>query len=340
MNGPFLNTPQRYSKTRAASDRLVQHMHRFLDNVPHTMVATVVDTSFHLTQGYVLATTQSGLIHVIGVPYGTVTKQMRILVRRMMIGTNQNYVYDGQAPALSTTGSSGSLFLADVSVTAPTSALASVTSVPTDSGFATATGYYWHCFFYVPAKLTQTSTIFQMTQTTSPNLSLTLELLPTGFLRFRSNDGHGYITTDTVSAHNMHWVVIVPGQVGQELLVDTLSFYTGIQSSGDDPSFTGGGTSSSQYTLSVASNNDGSQPMPLGGWVSKIGYGLADTSTTAALSSIIPSADSDIAVGAGTHLLYLCNDTPESATAANTAPGSVAALSVSAPLHVAALGPY
>lgn len=336
---PFLPTPSTYPKTRNAASRVVKGLIDLQSRGPRTIVGTVVDTTFHISQGYVLCTTQNGVVQVYGAPYGKIVPGMRLFIRQLgSIATNRSFIYDGEARALSTMGQSGSLMVKDMLAANPITAPVSVSGVPTDGSTATAVGYYWHCFFYLSMLPNGNATIFQMRQTASPNLTLTLQMQPSGLLQFISSDGHGYVTTQPVAPHVPHWIAIIPGISGQEMLIDTLSLYTGIASPTDDPSFTGGG--SATYTLAVGSNYDGSQLLPIGSWVSKIGYGLTNVSQTAQISSVIPEQDSDITTVSGSHVLYLCGDGEESATAANSVVGGAGSLSIVSPFHMSALGPY
>lgn len=343
----FTNHPQRFPKAQAQAARFVQSLQEMMKKGPRSLVATVVDTSFHATQGYVLATTEMGIVHVSAVPIGSVVPQMRIYVRQQgSQGTNRRFLFDGYAPTLSSQNATGSLLYLTPTPGGAGQVLATTTaSVATASSLTTSTGYFWCLFFYMPQLPSTMVTLLSM-WAGSVSQAIALEMLPTGQLRFRStNDGHGYITTNPVAPHAIHWVQIQPGlPVGQEFQVDGIANYTGLLSSSDDPTFGGGGAN---YTLLVLSDPSGNTPCPLGTWISRIGFGSSFSGGVVALPTSVPTDDSQLpALNASatqqTTALYLCNDTPGSATAANSAPaGAASALSLtSAYATVNALGPY
>lgn len=304
---PFSSLPQKYPKAQRAAAQVASHIHEMMKRGPRSLLATVIDTSYHATMGYVSATTQLGVVQVHGVPYGSVVPQMRIFVRQIgPHSTTRQFLFDGYAPALSRRGlASQSLCYIQPSGLASTQALLSTSSVPTTASLTSGiVGYYWHLFFYLPQVPATRVTIFQMSVTAGgPNL-LTLEYLPNGYMLFRSaENNHGYTTTRTVPAHQMHWVVLQPGLggsgSGREWYIDGQSYAAGINSSSDEPYFNGNGAT---YTVSYLSNTDGSQLCPLGSWIAKFGYGsnapsgtpqqLLNSDTGLALATSTPTDES------------------------------------------------
>jgi hypothetical protein len=349
--GPFSSHPQQFPRTQNKAAQLVAQMHRLIQKGPRTLVATVIDTSFQASMGYVLATTQLGVVQVYAVPYGTVVPQMRLFVRQVgPAATNRHFVFDGFAPALSARSlSSGSLLYTTTtgdSTTVP--AQTSVGGIPSATGLSTAVGYYWHCFFYLPG-LPQAArvTLFSMANAGATN-TITLEYLSTGQLVLRSvENNHGYITSGPVSPHSIHWLVCQPGLGASEFLIDGQAAYGGIQGPGDAPYFWGNGAT---YTGSFLSTPAGTQTPPLGTWLSKFGYGYsyASGSLVALAAGLVPpTSDSgvpnlNIATTQKTQNLYLCLDTPGSGSLANMATagtGSAVTLAT-AYASLVAPGPY
>lgn len=315
-------------------------------------MATVLDTSFHLTQGYVSCTTEMGLIRVYAVPYGQVVPQMAIFVRQSgPHATHRAYVFDGFAPALSTLGpTSGQIMYTNLHPTGGGTVLAQTSfpgGYPSVVGLAGGLGYYWHFYLYLPALPTTRVTLFQMASTSgTPTNMPTCELLPSGFLQVRSiEDGHTLMSSAPVAPHAKHWIVIQPN-VGnaQAIVVDNVPSVI----LGDTFTFTGNGVT---YSTSFLSNLDGTQLVPLGTWISKIGYGASFTGGAVVPLSIgtgdYPTGDSQIPnlnSGASLDTLnrYLCTDTPGSATLANSAlatTGSNLTLTT-AYANLLATGPY
>src|ERR1700738_1155175 len=107
---PFHNSPQRYNQTRQMASQVTQSLVSFMAKGPRTLVATVVDTSFHLTKQYVTATTQLGVVSVVGVPLGTVIPGMRLYCRQVggMSGA-KSFVFDGYASSVASLGPNGSM---------------------------------------------------------------------------------------------------------------------------------------------------------------------------------------------------------------------------------------
>lgn len=346
--GIFTTHPQKYPRAMQQAAILATHMHTLVRRGPHTLVATVVDPSYQITQGYVLATTEQGIVRVYGVPYGSVCQNMRIYVRQQGgQATNRAYVYDGAAPALSSLSSTGSILYGTLDPSASPIVLATTTSsIPTTASLSSATGYYWHCFFYLAALPTSQAVLLAM-WTGSTSSQILLALRPSGQLSFASSDGHGYLTNNIVAPHQVHWVQIQPGLSGAELLVDGIANYRGLLSMGDEPTFAGAGAS---YTLTLLTDGNGAGLCPLGSWVSKVGFGASYTGgSVVALSTgtTIPANDDqvpsfNVSSTKQTSALYLCNDTPGATSAANTAPsGSASALTLTAACtSISVLGPY
>ena len=305
---------------------------------PRTLVATVVDTSFHLSQGYVTATTELGLVRVSSVPYGTVVPQMRILVRQAgPHRTNRDYIFDGYAPALSQLGGTSGMVMptmatGNVGVVTVQSASGAIPTLSTLSG---STGYYWHCFFYFPQLPTSDAvTLLAMTNSGHTN-TVVVEYWPSGVLEIRSlADNKGYITNGPVAPHVPHWLLVQPGLGGgQDVLLDGIpSLYQPIHT-GDTPTFLAGGT---HYTLILFTSYDGSGACPVGTWVSKLGFGLSYDAvghTPLPLSvggeGGIPEADTDLpnmalSSSQQTVVFYLCGDSsPQGPTLLNSALGSL-----------------
>jgi hypothetical protein len=138
----------------------------------------------------------------------------------------------------------------------------------------------------------------------------------------------------------MHWIVIQPGiGNGQDLMIDGVSgLYTGLQSSSDVPTMTGAGAT---YQMSVCSHMNGTHLLPVGSWISKIGFGTTGGSALAA-SSILPGSDSDLpSLASQTAVLFLCEDAQGSTSLVNSAPGSVTGpMMLTSPLTLAISGPY
>jgi hypothetical protein len=347
---PFINHPQRFPKATAAAALLVNDLHQMTKKGPRTMVATVVDTSFHTTQGYVLATTELGIVPVYGVPIGTVVPQMRILARQQGgQSTARAFVFDSYAPTTSSQNSTGSVLY--TSPIHQNAIMATTTNtLATPSGLVGPAGYYWHAFLYLPQLPPAGSyyTLFSM-NSNAPASAVCLDLLPSGLLRFWSiADGHGYITNTPVPPHAIHWVQIVSGLgAGLEFTVDGINTYTGLLSSTDAPTFAGNGAT---YTLTALTDSAGNNPCPLGAWISRLGFGSSFNGTNVVAlpnGTSVPTSDEEIpvfnvSVTQMTEALYLCNDTPGSSICANSAPaGSASAIALTAPyLTVSALGPY
>jgi hypothetical protein len=339
---PFHNSPQRFSKSHQKATEATQAIVGLMQKGSRTILGTVADTTFHLTQGYVTATTQLGVVQVSGVPLGTVLSGMRVYCRRMgTTATNQHYIFDGYASTISSLGSNGSLLIGSGGPSL-SSGCATVTGVT--SGLIGPNGYYWHCFFSLPSIPTGTVTLFQFSQTSALGTTLSLQLTAGCILQFVSNDGHGYQSTLPIIPHVLHWVVIQPGYAGAALLVDGISAYTGIIGSGDAPTFAGG---TNTYTITLGSQYTGSQCVPIGSWLSKFGYGTSTRLFPVIVPSgtPLPAYDTDLvnanAGGIVTNALYLFEDTPGSATARNSAAsGSAGTLAVSTPASISMAGPY
>lgn len=314
------------------------------------MVGQVVDTNYHITQGYATVTTQLGVVNVYGIPYGSVVPGMRVLCRQMGgAATNRAFVFDGHAPNLSALGNLGS-FAYTKPVISLTSGLAqtSATGVPTTSAVVSSIGYFWFFFFYLPSVPASTATIWQMTANTGGNI-LTCEYLPTGIMRIRSQDNHGYVTTSPVSPHNLHWVIVQPGLSPNEILVDMVPNYTGMASPSDKFNFSGNNIA---YRLSLLSNSDGTALCPLGSWISKFGFGTAVYGSNAVPLQAIgsglsssPLADLELPTSTTQSfvtLLYqlLCTDASGSTTLANSAAGAGTAATISTGGTVLTQGPY
>jgi len=345
----FISHAQRYPKSMAMAAGVAQALHTVMKKGPRTLIATVVSTAFHMTQGYVTATTENGVIQVYGVPMGTVVPQMRIMVRQQGgQATNRAYIFDAYAPVLASLASTGSLLYTSPTPTTGGQVLATSTAtVASATGMSSSTGYYWHCFIYLPQLPTSVATILTM-WTSSVGTALSLEQLPDGRLRFRSiNDGHGYVTTGPVAPHKIHWLQLQPGLAGLEFLVDGVASYTGLLSGSDEPTFAG---NAANYTLLTLTDPSGNAPCPLGTWISRIGFGMSYSSpNVVALSTglTVPASDSQVpsfntSATQKTSALYLCTDTPGTQSAANSAPGSSAsALTLTGPYcTVNILGPY
>jgi len=313
------------------------------------MVGIIVDASYHTIQGYVTCTTQLGIVSVYGVPYGSVVAGMRIFVRQMGgQATNQAFVYDGMAPNVSSMGSSGSLVYSSPLPGPLTTSLAQTgtTDVPSVSGMASAVGYFWHCFFYLPTLPTTVVTLFQMSAATG-GTTLALEYLATGQLRMRSGTGHGYLTSGPIAPHSIHYIQIQPGIAGSELLIDGVASYGSLIGSGDIVTFAGSGMT---YQLSLLANRDGSQMCPIGSWISKFGYGTSGTSSSPLLlPDSLPEQDSDLPTSTSASsitALYalLCEDSVGTGVLVNSATSGgatgVGATIVSPPATIAITGPY
>lgn len=351
----FKNYPQKFPKAQQTARKTADLLIKSMRKGPQSQVAEVVDTSFHLSQGYVLCTTNHGIIRVVGVPYGSVIAHMRLFVRQ--IGshqTNQSYIFDGFAPNVSTLGTHGSVLVQGISPTSPISGVLQSGSggIPSSSLLAGAIGYYWHLFFYLPQLPTSVVTLFQMIQTSSGGAggigsTLQLDYLPSGQLQLRSSDNQGYITQGSVPPHRVHWVLIQPGNTGNELLVDGVSAYTGLASPTSEPTFSGQGAT---YTLSYLSTTSGTQIPPLGSFVAKMGYGCNSQggSILPLFVDDVPVADSELPLfGVGptqqTFILYLCEDIPGSTLLANTVVGATSTTALTLNPLVASLqvsGPY
>ncbi|MFL5628424.1 MAG: hypothetical protein ACJ788_22825 [Ktedonobacteraceae bacterium] len=339
---PFRSYPQAYPKARASASRLVQHLVDMQRKGPRSIPATIVDTSFHVSAGYVLATTQRGIVQVFSVPYGSVVPQMRIFVRQIgATSTNQAYIFDGFAPNISALGTAGSVVISSPFVTVAAAMSTPVNSVPAVTALTSSTGYYWHFFVYLPALPTSTVTLFYMVSGTNV-LKLTYQ--SDGNMRFTSQDGHGYITTTPIAPHQPHWIQIQPSTGSStDFLVDGVATYTGLIGGSDVPTFNGG---SNLYTSFFLSNNDGSASCPVGTWISKIGYGASYSGAVIPLPNVVPAQDSDIvnlniSTTQKTLALYLCEDTPGGTTLANSAAGGSASITLtSPPLTLLSNGPY
>lgn len=333
---PFHQSPQQFNKSHRKATEVVQNLVSLIQKGPRTLVGTIADISFHASMGYVLCQAQSGVVQVYGVPTGSVIAGMRIFYRQMGgMSTNKQFVYDGPASALSSMGSQGSLILQSLPMGPVTSALASLSGVPSSTGLIGPTGYYWHCFFCVSALPLTPVTLFQMAQDGNTATFVALELLPSGLLQFRSQDGHGYITQQPIVPQTMHWVVIQPGLSGAEFVIDDLTAYQGL-AAGSEPTFAGNGLT---YTLSLLSNGNGTHMVPLGSWVSKVGYGLTNSTL---LTTTFPEDDSELPLlNPGTLALFLCEDTPGTSTMINSAPGTpVGPMLLSSPATLIQAGPY
>lgn len=339
---PFRSYPQAYPKARASASRLVQHLVDMQRKGPRSMPATVVDTSFHVSAGYVLATTQRGIVQVFSVPYGQVVPQMRIFVRQIgTTSTTQAYIFDGFAPNISALGTAGSVIISSPFVTVAVAMYTPTNSVTAVTSLTSSTGYYWHFFVYLPALPASTVTLFYMVSGTN---ILTLTYQSDGNMKFMSQDSHGYITTTPVPPHQPHWIQIQPGTGNStDFLVDGIAAYTGLVGGSDVPTFNGG---SNIYNCYFLSNNDGSASCPVGAWISKIGYGASYSGSVQVLPNVVPAQDSDIpnlniSTTQKTFYLYLCTDTPGTTALANSAAGGGSAITlISPPLTLLSNGPY
>lgn len=348
--GPFHTYASKYPKSKRKASDVASQMVELMKKGPRTMVATVVDMSFHASQGYIVANTELGVVNVYGVPYGSVVPGMRIFCRQMGgQSTLRAFVFDGMAPNLSGAGYSGSFgYTSTVASLSTGLAITSSTGVPTSSSYSSIYPYFFYWFFYIPQLPTSTVMLWQMTCATDAT-TLAAEYLPTGQLRVRSGDGHGFISTSPVSPHNIHWIVMQAGGPLGSLLIDQVQWqYTGINGSNDNPNFTGGGAA---YQLSLLSNRDGTQLCPLGSWISRWGYGTAYNSAgSVALQTLgtgvagKPTADSELPTAQSQQdvsLLYqlLCNDGPGSSTLANSS-GSGGSANIAIGGTAQNLGPY
>jgi hypothetical protein len=342
--GIFRGHPQKYPKAMAAASGMAGRLHTMVRLSSRSLIATVVDTNFHTTQGYVLCTTEQGLVHVYGAPMGTLIPQMRIYARiQGGSATNRAYLFDGYAPSLSSLSQSGSILYKGPATSSGVFGQTTA-SIPTSSSLSSSTGYYWHCFFYLSQLPSSTVILFAMWTGGLTANAVALELNSQGQLLFRSiNDNHGYVSSVTVAPHHLHYVQIQPGYTSNEMLIDGQATYTTTTSV---PTFAGGGAS---YQLSVLSDSSGAGTCPMGSWISKIGFGTSYTSgVVQPLSGGVPASDAQIPTfnvssTQQTTALYLCNDAAGSVTAANTAPvGSASAITLtsSSVAGVSALGPY
>jgi hypothetical protein len=313
-----------------------------MQKASRSMVGTVVDTSFHLTQGYATCTTELGIVQVAGIPLGTVIPGMRVYCRRLgTMSSNRTYLFDGYAGTLSSLGPNGSLLIAASS--SLSSGCATVSTVPAASGISSSSGYYWHGFFYLPSVPTSTVTLLQFAQTGSLTTTFTVQMTTACLLQVISSDGHGYVTTTAIAPHQLHWFLIQPGYSGSALLIDGIAAYTYLSGT-SDPTFAG---NTNTYSVSLGANVNGTQLLPIGSWLSKVGYGASSSQFSATLPSLstVPAYDTDLvnanAGGIVTKLLYLFEDTPGSATAVNSASGwGSGTLAVSSPAQIVQAGPY
>lgn len=344
QQGVFRGHPQKYPKAMAAASGMASRLHTMMQRSSRSLVATVVDTSFHTTQGYVLCTTEQGLCHVYSVPYGTVVPQMRIYARiQGGSATNRAYLFDGYAPTLSSQSQSGSILYSGPATSSGVFG-ETTASIPTSSTLASSVGYYWHCFFYLPQLPASTIILFAMWTGGLTADAVALELNSQGQILFRSlNDNHGYVSTAPVAPHLIHYVQIQPGYTSHEMLIDGQANYSTLTT---HPTFAGAGAS---YQLSVLSDSAGGGTCPMGSWISKIGFGSSYASSTVQpLPGGVPASDAqipsfDVSSTQQTTALYLCNDTVGSLSAANSAPvGGASALTLtsSSVAGVSALGPY
>lgn len=348
--GPFISHPQKYPKARKKASDVANQIEQLMNNGPRTLVATIVDVSFHTSQGYVVGTTQIGaFVNILGVPYGSVVPGMRVFCRQ--IGgksTLRSFVYDGMAPNISGAGFAGSFgYTSPIGSLATGLAMTGSTGVPTVSNLGPF-GYFFFWFMYLPQIPASTVTLWQMTAASGGNI-LNCEYLTNGNLQIRSQDNHGYITLSPISAHNVHFCILQPGVTGQELLIDNVANYTGLASPADDPAFTGAGIS---YQLSLLSSSDGTGLCPLGSWISKWSFGENwNGSYAVALQSLgtglggVPSADTELPTASpqvDITCLYqlLCEDAPGSSTLANSAAGAGTAATIATGGSVMAQGPY
>lgn len=334
--GAFHSYPEKFPNTRRKAAQFVQHVHAITKKGPRTLVGKIVDTSFFHSQGYVTVTTELGVVSVYGVPYGSVVAGMRIFVRQMGgHATNQVFVYDGQAPNLSGLGmSSGSVAITTSLIgtgTTPTNANSLVSS-----SLAGSAGYYWHCFFYLPALPATSVTLWQMSDVTGTN-TVSLDYLPSGRLYFWSpTNGSGYVSSQIVTPHQVHWFLSQPGISGMKLMIDGVSLSSVV----GDITFTG---TSHTYLIDLLSDHSGNNPCAPGTWISKIGWGTSVTgSTPVALSTSIPQSDSDLPSTGGTtttKLLLLCGDSIGGSAITNSATAGSVPINT-AYVTVLATGPY
>lgn len=351
-HGPFKSYPQKYPRASVHASRAAQALKRLVQQAPHSQVAIVVDPSFHVSQGYVLCQIHSAIVRVYSVPYGSVVNGMRLYARQIgALKTNQSYIFDGYAPNLSGLGTNGSVL---VTANPPTGtqvcSSGGATATNTVASLSSATGYYWHCFFYLPVLPPTVVTLFQFAQVGGSNMVM-LEYLPSGYLQFRSQDNHGYITNTIVPPHNAHWVSVQPSNgTSAEFLVDGVENYSGLAGVGDDPTFTGGLAQSYPYALSYLSDTTGAGQAPLGSWISKMGFGMSYASGVVPLLATgvtIPAYDSDIPnLNTGTtqktQNLYLCEDALGSTGLFNSGQqGAAGALTLSTAYSAVQIsGPY
>jgi hypothetical protein len=349
--GSFHTHPQRFPKARKKAADVANQIEHLMSKGPRTLVATVADTSYHTTQGYIVGTTQLGSsVNIYGVPYGTVVNGMRVFCRQ--IGgksTLRSFIFDGYAVNLSGTGFAGSF-----GYTSPVSSLSTGLAITNSTGTTTSAsvtgpfGYYFFFFFYMPQLPTNTVTLWQMNAASGGNV-LNCEYLPNGKLQIRSQDNHGYLSNAPISAHNIHYCVLQPGVGSQFLLVDNVANYTGLAAPSDNPTF---GGASVNYQVSLLSRSDGTQLCPLGSWISKFSFGTCWNGVNAvALQSLgsglgsVPTTDLELPSAipqTDCTLLYqlLCEDAAGSTTLADSAGmgGTSAAITLGG--SVLANGPY
>ena len=345
-NTPFHSFPNKYPKARQKAKELMASMHELNKKGPRTLIATIVDVTFHLTQGYCTCTTELGIIRVYGIPYGSVVANMRVYARQMGgHATTRDHIFDGFAQNPSRTGQSGSLTY-DVPMTVSASstplAVSPSGSLTASSSLTSSVGYYWHCFFYLPS-LPQGGNAVLMQMAGPSSYTLTLSLAPTGILSILSNDGNGFSTVMPVAPHSVHWFVLQPGLVSSYLMLD------GVAPTivGTAPTFAGGTNTYRMSLLASVNGGTGISIPPLGSWVSKVGYGVAYSGgSPVALPVSVPVYDTQIVTTTGNGItpkgVYLCGDVSTSSTLANSgSDGSGASMTVNTTnATIQTLGPY
>lgn len=156
----FPMTPQHpavSATARAGARRIARRLRNSLGGFsPRSEVATVVDTSFHHSQGYITCTSGRGPIMVVGVPYLTVVPGMRIFLRRITHQGQTSFIYDGLATPAMPFNSSGSLSqeygqwpaATSASTYGGTSYAGPYLLLPNT---APVKGWFWSFYFYVSA---------------------------------------------------------------------------------------------------------------------------------------------------------------------------------------------
>jgi hypothetical protein len=346
-----------YPKSRLQARHVAAALKDHLDQLsPATELATVADTSFLLTQGYVTASSRKGPLTVIGCPIASVVPGTDIFVRKLAnTGINQ-YVYDGLVTPTLVGSRSYAIMSADGVTRAgytgtstgngAWSGATAASVVPTN---VLTTGWYWSFFFYMtalpsptsPITLTSTNRLQLVGGTYNPdlNISILYNYLGQIGLQFYSSGVYTTAYASQAFAPGKVWFLqlhlgnglSVNGQTGSSLTLSNIGSLPAPIQNNIVHEFLGGSFGNTA---------------PIGTWVSKFGFGYFPLgSFPYPINSFIPTSNSQIAqgtsafgVGLTTYDRLLISDA-SGTTLPNTGTGAASGTATSSSAIIT-IGPY